>query len=178
MIKIYNTYDYPKELKVNSLKNQNFDAEKFDRSILTNLNMSFSSFYNCDFRSAELKCTILENSDLQKAKLIMVEAMWIKLNHAILKEALLLQSNFSFGSFFESNLEGAMIKNSNFSFCDLRGANFNCDTIENCNFKNSIYNFKTKWPNDFIPEQQGAIYQKEKMTEKDQEPWTLEKPKG
>lgn len=40
MIKIYSVNEEPKRINLNSLINQNFTDEKFDRCILTNLNMN------------------------------------------------------------------------------------------------------------------------------------------
>lgn len=124
MIHIFTTHGETIEIQNAAMKNNNFDNRSFHRHILTNFDMSFSSFINCDFRNAEIKCCYFKNSNLEKAKLIMVDSKSANYENAKLSEALLIFSDFSAARFKGADLTGAKLENSRFDFSDLRGAIF------------------------------------------------------
>ncbi|WP_455649062.1 pentapeptide repeat-containing protein [Enterocloster citroniae] len=148
--------DEPMELPVDKLKENVFDDICFSRCILTNLDMSHSSYLNCDFRYAETKCTLFNYSNFEKSRLIGMESAMADYSKANLKSTLIISSDFSGGSLNGADLTGSTLSNVNFNFCDLRGAILECDELDTCTFDNAVYDDSTVWSLGFKPNLFGA----------------------
>lgn len=159
IIYIYSTVLETIEIEGDSLANRNFDNESFHRYILTNLNMSGSSFKNCSFANAEIKCCCFQEANLEGAKLIMADAYRANWKGAVLRNTLIRFSDFSASWLCGADLTDAKLRETDFRHVDLRGTNLDCEGLETCRFECAIYNEKTKWRSGFVPEQYGAVYQ-------------------
>lgn len=119
--------------------------------------MNSSSFVNCNFRNAEMKCSNLSYSNLRNTKLIMVDSIMCKYEGANLSNAMIHFSYFEGVNFRMADLTGANLREVSFRFSDLRGAIMKCEGLETCMFENVIYDKDTIWQDNFNPIEQGVI---------------------
>ena len=118
--------DEPMELPVDKVKENVFDDICFSRCIFTNLDMSHSSYLNCDFRYAETKCTLFNYSNFEKSRLIGMESAMADYSKANLKSTLIISSDLE------------------------------CEGLDTCTFNNAVYDDSTVWSLGFKPNLFGA----------------------
>mgnify|MGYP000952652063 CR=1 FL=1 len=150
-------HDDPIFIDTDSLVGMMLNNNNFHRCILSRLDMSQANMVNCDFRSAELIKSRFDNTQMDEAKLIMVEAKHSSFQNTSLYQALLLHSDFEGANFAGAVLLNATLKNSNFISCNFCGAIMQYSELKNCVFTNSVYNSKTVWNEGIVPEEYGFI---------------------
>ena len=142
-------------------KNQNlnkkiFDNKKLKRISFIKTNLKKASFENCN----------LEECDFWDSNL-----SYASFNNTKFKNCILTDTDLSTTSFRNS-----IFINSNLSHTNLKEVNFKTAKFTNVNLRDSIFNDKTRWPDDFKPLSCGAIKEiKEKKKILNQKKTTGEK---
>ena len=153
---INRVHDIPLVVNMETLKNIELSFFDFHRCFLNDMDISSSNLYNCDFRSAQIIRTIINDSVLKGSKLIMLKSEDSEFVNTQFFNSYIFYSDFKKVNFEKADFTGAIMNNNNFFDCNFCNAVMDCKGIETCNLKGSVYNEYTLWHEGIEPEQLGA----------------------
>ncbi len=129
---------------------------------LSQSNLRHSILNGADLSQANLNEVNLSESRLEKANLYGANLSNANLNgahfsHANLGDANLSGANLSWADLIDADLRGANLYEANLREARLHGADLRGADLRWAKLREALYTDSTRWPDDFNPEQKGAI---------------------
>jgi hypothetical protein len=135
-----------------NLKEANLKQSNLRHSILNGADLSQANLNESNLSEARLEKANLYGADLSNANL-----NGAHFNQANLGDANLSGSNLSWANLIEADLRGANLYEANLREAKLHGADFRGADLRWVKLREALYTNTTRWPDDFNPDQKGAI---------------------
>ncbi len=149
-------------LKDAKLEETDLRRAKLEAADLRGANFSKAQLGWADLHEAQCQQADFSEANLMGVNLDHANMQEVNLSHAILNGAILSHANFQAANLNQTDLNWADLRKSdltdaNLSEAHLGWANLTDANLSGANLAGAHYNFQTKWPSDFSPEQAGCI---------------------
>lgn len=138
------------------------------RADLRKADLDEATLYKASLSWADLNRAIMSGANLSQANLIGADLHQVNLSRANLRRAILNGANLSQANLSEAdlsyadlnwaNLRGADLSHANLTRASLAWADLSGANLSQANLSKTRYNGQTRWPKDFTPEAQGAVF--------------------
>ena len=155
------------DLSKSDLSDSDLSETDLVRAELAEANLRRARLQKAGMNWADLNLANLVDADLHNANLIGADLNKANLRGANLSGAVLNGANLSEAALVGANLQGADLNWTNLSGADLQDANLNQASLGWANLsranlagvilEKAVYNYYTQWPDNFDPEEAGAI---------------------
>jgi len=135
-----------------NLREANLKQSNLRHSILNGADLSEANLSEANLSEARLEKANLYGADLSKANL-----NGAHFNFANLGDANLSGTNLSWADLINADLRGANLYEANLREAKLHGADLRGADLRWAKLREALYTNTTRWPEDFNPDQKGAI---------------------
>jgi uncharacterized protein YjbI with pentapeptide repeats len=129
----------------------------FEKADLSKIDLNQTVLPALDLSKADLREANLSRARLREANLTETILYWANLTETNLNEANLTEAKLRKANLTEATLYRANLTEANLIEADLRGALLAGADLRRADLTGARYNDATKWPEDFNPEEAGAI---------------------
>jgi len=140
-----------------NLSGANLSGANLERAYLIGADLTDADLSNANLTDANLLEANLANADFENSKMV-----GANLSGTILKGANLNYADLTVASLGNADLQNATLRGAllytDLREADLRGADLSGADLSGAYLVSAIYDEKTSWPDDFNPEENGAIF--------------------
>ena len=152
---------------------KDMEGKNLQTARLQNLDLSGRNLKNADLEEARLQGTVWKGTQAQGAVLKKCRCQGADFEGAILREEIeatrqVLKATFKKAKLQRANMRdldlqdldfrGANVEETRFAYSKLQGADFRgAKHIDKAMWKGAVYNYKTRFPDGFIPQERGMI---------------------